>query len=152
MRYHGAADYAIAGPAPCFACHRKRRAQILGEIAALEARARFLRLSLGYLDGTLAIMAPGFDPATIKLKSQHKAKLFRAGKLNAMILDALRRGDWPMRTAEVTSAVAKAMGFGPEAEAGLKSRVRSKLLYLAKVRGSVVKEGEREGAVWRLTS
>ena len=57
---------------------RERRAQITGEIAALEARARSLRRSLDYLDGTLAIMAPGFDPATIKPKSQRKAKLFGA--------------------------------------------------------------------------
>ena len=55
---------------------RERRTQITGEIATLEARS--LRRSLDYLDGTLAIMAPGFDPATIKPKSQRKAKLFGA--------------------------------------------------------------------------
>ena len=64
-----------------------------------------------------------------------------------MILDALRREDRPMNMAEVTSAVAKAMGFGIEVELGLKSRVRSNLLYLSKVRGTVVKDGKRERAV-----
>ncbi len=89
---------------------RERRAQITGEIATLEARTRSLRQSLGYLDGTLAIMAPGFDPASVKPKRPRKAKLFGAGKLNAMILDALRRGDRPMPTAEVTHAGCRGRG------------------------------------------
>lgn len=42
------------------------------------------------------------------------------------------------------------LDYGPDAAAGMKQRVRANLLYLAKVRGSVVKEGEREAARWRL--
>ena len=129
---------------------RERRAELTGEIASLETRLRSLRTSLGYLDGTLAIMAPGFDPASVKPKKQRKAKLFGQGKLNALILDALRRGARPMSTSEVTAGVAKAMKLGPEAEKGLISRVRSNLLYLHKVRESVVKDGVRETARWRL--
>jgi hypothetical protein len=32
----------------------------------------------------------------------------------------------------------------------MSSRVRSSLFYLWKVRGSIVKEGERETALWRI--
>ena len=57
-----------------------------------------------------------------------------------------------MTTHEVTEAIGAAMGFGPEATVGLKSRVRSNLLYLAKVRGTVTKDGDRETATWRLAA
>ena len=42
------------------------------------------------------------------------------------------------------------LGFGDDAEKGMKSRVRSSLIYLHKVRGSVIKDGERNTATWRL--
>ena len=44
---------------------------------------------------------------------------------------------------EVIEAVVAELGFGPDAAVGMKGRVRSILLYLSKVRGSVTKEGER---------
>lgn len=130
---------------------RERRAELAGEITSLESRLRHLRESLVHLDGTLRIMAPGFDPKSIRAKKPYKrVKLFGAGKLNGMILDALRRGARPMTTAEVVDAIVAEMGFGPDAAKGMKNRVRSNLLYLAKVRGLVVKDGEREVATWAL--
>ena len=62
----------------------------------------------------------------------------------------MRKGDWPMTTLEIIAAVVADLNFGDEAAKGMKSRVRSSLLYLWKIRGSVIKEGERETAVWRL--
>lgn len=53
---------------------------------------------------------------------------------------------------EVIEAVVAELGFSPDAAAGMRGRVRSILLYLRKVRGSVIKEGERETAMWRLSS
>lgn len=130
---------------------RERRAELSGEIRQLEQRLRSLRTSLTHLDGALAMMAPGFDPSTIKAKRPYKrVKLFGQGKLNGHILDALRRGARAMTTAEVTDAVAEAVNFGPDAAQGLKSRVRANLLYLTKVRGLVAKDGDRETAVWGL--
>jgi hypothetical protein len=49
-------------------------------------------------------------------------------------------------------AVVADLGFGEEAAKGMKSRVRSSLLYLWKVRQSLVKEGERETARWSTAS
>ena len=114
-----------------------------GEMTELQRRLSYLRQAVISLDATLAIMSPGFDPTSIRPKKPYrKAKLFGAGKLNQLILDALRRGARPMTTHEVTEAIGAAMGFGPEATVGLKSRVRSNLLYLSKVRGTVMKDGE----------
>ena len=55
-----------------------------------------------------------------------------------------------MTTLEIVEAIVAELNFGEDAAKGMKSRVRSSLLYLWKVRGSVVKEGERETAKWSL--
>ena len=129
----------------------ERRAELAGEIVALESRLRSLRESLVHVDVTLKLFAPGFDPASIKAKRPYeRAKMFGAGKLNRIILDALRRAGRPLSVAEVTDAVCAEMGFGPDARAGMRERVRSNLLYLAKIRGTVTKDGEREAARWGL--
>ena len=92
---------------------RERRAEMSGEMTELLRRVRYLKQAIQTLDGTLAIMAPGFDPDTIKPKHPRtKAKLFGAGKLNALILDALRRADRPMSLVEVCEAVARRRGLG----------------------------------------
>ncbi len=78
-------------------------------------------------------------------------KLFGAGTLNRLILDAMRKGDRPMTTLEIVAAVVADLNFGDDAAKGMKSRVWSSLLYLRRVRGSIVKEGERETARWVLT-
>jgi hypothetical protein len=129
---------------------RERRAELAGEIKSLESRLRHLRESLVHVDGALRLFDPDGNPTTIKPKRPYKrVKLFGQGKLNRMILDALRRAERPLRTVDVIEAVAAKTGFGQEAANGLKGRVRSNLLYLSKVRGAVIKDGERETATWR---
>ena len=106
---------------------------------------------LGHLDATRGLFDPEGNPKAIKAKRPYKRViLFGAGKLNRLILDALRKGERPMTTLEIVAAVVTDLNFGDDAAQGMKSRVRSSLLYLCKVRGSVVKEGERETATWRL--
>lgn len=130
---------------------RERRAELAGEIKTIESRLRHLRESLVHVDGTLRLFDPHGNPATIKAKRPYKrVKLFGQGKLNRLILDTLRKSEQPLRTIEVIERIAAEVGFGPDAAEGLKGRVRSNLLYLAKVRGSVAKDGERETARWRL--
>ncbi len=131
---------------------RERRAELAGEITSLESRLRHLRESLTHVDGTLRVMAPGFDPTSIAAKKPYKrVKLFGAGKLNMFILDALRRGGRPMTTAEVVDAIVAEMKFGADAAKGMKNRVRANLHYLSATRGLVAKDGEREGATWELS-
>ncbi len=130
---------------------RERRAEMAGELVLLERKLRALRESIKHMDCTLRLFDPDADPSKISPKGLYKrSKLFGAGKLNRMILGALRAGRRPMSTAEVVDAVAAQTEFGPDAAAGLRSRVRANLVYLTKVRDLVVKEGERERARWGL--
>lgn len=130
---------------------RERRAEMAGEITSLERQLRHLRESLVHVDATLRLFDPNADPVKIPGKRPYKrVKLFGAGKLNRMILAALRRGERPMATAEVVASVVAELKFGPEAAKGMSSRVRANLLYLAKVRGLVVKDGEGKDARWSL--
>ena len=113
---------------------------------------RHLKAMLGHLDATLSLFDPDGNPKAIKAKRPYKrVKLFGAGTLNRVILDAMRKGNRPMTTLEIVAAVVAELNFGEDAAKGMKSRVRSSLLYLHKVRGSIVKEGERETATWRVT-
>jgi hypothetical protein len=128
---------------------RERRAELSGEIVQLESRLRSLRKSLGHLDASLAILAPSRDPKTIPNKLPRRVKLFGHGKLNRMILDALREGARPMTTLEITEAICDRLSYGETAKTSMRNRVRANLLYLWKVRGLVDKEGERETARWR---
>jgi hypothetical protein len=70
-------------------------------------------------------------------------KLFGQGKLNRLILDTFRKAAQPSRTQEIIECIAAEVGFGPDASDGLKGRLRSNLLYPSKMRGAVVKDGER---------
>ena len=66
------------------------------------------------------------------------------------VLDALRKGDGPMTTAQVIAAVVDELGYGHDAAGGMSTRVRGSLFYQWKVRGAVVKEGDRETARWTI--
>ncbi len=70
---------------------RERRAELSG-ITSLESRLRHLRCSLVHVDATLRLFAPDADPEEIRAKKPYRrTKLFGAGKLNRLILGALRR-------------------------------------------------------------
>ncbi len=132
---------------------RERRAFMTGELEKLDRRKRYLEEAIVHLDATLAMLAPDFDPTLVKARfPRRKSKLFGAGKLNALILGVLRKAERPMTQREVVTGVRIDAGFEEEAEAGLRPRVRANLLYLTKVRGLLVKEGDRETATWSLIS
>jgi hypothetical protein len=105
-----------------------------------------------HVDATFRMFGPDANPKAIKARPHRRVKLLGQGKLNGLVLDALRRADKPLLTQEVIDAIAAEVGFGPDAAEGLKSRVRSNLLYVAKVRGAIVKERDRETTTWRLMS
>ena len=86
--------------------------------------------------GTLRLFDPDADPSKIAAKRPYKrVKLPGAGKLNRLILDALRKAGRPVTTAEVVEPLVAELGFGEDAAKGLRNRVRANLLYLSKVRG-----------------
>lgn len=130
---------------------KERRAAIDGELRQCEQRLRHLREMLGHLDATLSLFDPDGNPKAIKAKRPYRrVKLFGAGALSRHILNAMRKGGRPMTTLEIVAAVIADLNFGEDAAKGMKRRVRSSLLYLWKVRGLIVKDGERETARWRL--
>lgn len=99
----------------------------------------------------LAAVRARCGPEEIRAKKPYRrTKLFGAGKLNRLILGALRRGERPMTTAEVVDSIVADLGYGEDAKAGMRNRVRANLQYLSRVRGSVTKMGERAGAKWGL--
>ncbi|MDX7952207.1 hypothetical protein P7D22_13585, partial [Lichenihabitans sp. Uapishka_5] len=117
---------------------RERRAELAGEITAAEQHLRHLREAILHVDGTLRLFDPDADPSKIAAKRPYKrTKLFGAGKLNRLILDALRKAGRPLATAEVVDAIVAELGFGEDAAKGLRNRVRANLLYLSKVRGEL---------------
>lgn len=74
---------------------RERRAEMAGEITSLESRLRRLRDSLVHIDGTLRIMAPGFNPKTIpKKRSYKRVKLFGLWAGKAQWADLGRHTAW----------------------------------------------------------
>ena len=129
---------------------RERRAELSGEIMHLESRVRHLRTSLGHLDASLAILDPERDPKAIPNKRVRRVKLFGHGKLNRMVMDALREGSRPMTTLEITEAICARLSYGEAAKRSMRNRVRANLLYLCKARGVIEKEGACETARWQL--
>jgi|SRR5208283_5190391 len=131
---------------------KERRASIDGEIRACELRLRSLNEALCHLDATLALFDPGYDPKTIRAKRRYeRRKLFGGGKLTRLILDALRRAERPLASREVIEAISGQMNYGSQPPAGVIGNIRAGLRYLAK-RGTVVKDGERKAAAWRLST
>lgn len=132
---------------------RERRAEVAGEITALESRLARLRESLVHIDGTLRLFDPDADPSRIAPKKPYKrVKLFGEGKLNRLVLDALRAGARPMATREIVAAIVAELGYEGDASKAMSHRVRANLLYLSKSRRLVVKEGDRQNARWSLAS
>jgi hypothetical protein len=130
---------------------KERRAVMAGEIVTTERRLRYLRQGLKHIDGALRLFNPDSDPTKIAAKRPYRrVKLFGAGKLNRLILDALREGARPMALLEIVGSIVATLGYGEEAAKGMRNRVRANLLYLTSVRGMTVKMGERVGAKWAL--
>ncbi len=119
-----------------------------GELDRLECQVRHLKASMFHLDATLRLIDR--DPNEIPSKRPYvRTKLFGTGKLNRLIMDALRRGARPMTTGEVVDGIVAELGYGDDAASGLWNRVRANLRYL-EVKGTVAKEGTGPGAIWSL--
>jgi hypothetical protein len=103
---------------------RERRAAIAGEITQPDRHLRHLREPIRRLDATLRLIDPNGDPkAIVGERLDKRVKPCGAGKLNRLILDALRRGERPMTTDEIVSSIVAGLGDGPDAAKGMtKSR------------------------------
>jgi hypothetical protein len=129
---------------------KERRASIDGEIKSCEAQLRTLNEAIFHLDATLVLFDPDYDPKSIRAKRRYQRnELFGKGKLSRIILDTLRRAERPMASQEVIAAISDELLYGSKPPAGMAGGIRAGLRYLAK-RGSLVREGERLAALWRL--
>jgi len=135
-----------------FAALKSKRAELTGELKALDKQAKAIKKELAHLDATIRLFDPSFDPRTVKPAKAARIHLFKQGELGRLILDALRRADGePLSTAAIADAVADAIGQ-PEARAIIARRVRANLAYMERRQGIVDKSGTREGARWSLSS
>ncbi len=129
---------------------RERWAEMSGQLTKLEGQIRHIKATMVHLDATLRLFDPDRDPEAIPSKRPYVlTKLFGAGKLNRLILGAMRKGAKPMSTAEVGAGIVEELGYGDDAASGLRNRVRANLRYL-EVRGAVAKDGKGPGATWQL--
>jgi hypothetical protein len=70
--------------------------------------------------------------------------------LNRLIIDALRRSQSPLGTAEIVAAIIRELGHDEGAAKGMQHRVRSNLQYLHWERRLVVKHGAGRQTAWSL--
>jgi hypothetical protein len=130
---------------------KDRRASVAGEITECEKRLRYLRDSLGYIDGSLALFDPKGDPNTIPPKRPYRrVKLFGQGELNRLILGVMRKAGRPLGTPEIVSGVLTELGHDGSAAKGMNHRVRANLQYLHRERGTVEKLGAGRGTTWAI--
>ncbi len=116
----------------------------------LRNHLRHLRETVIHVDATLRLCDPNGDPMAIVGKRPYKrVKLFGAGKLNRLILDAMREGEQPMATGEIVAAIVAELGYGADAAKGMTNRVWANLAYLTRA-GRILKEGERAATRWAL--
>jgi hypothetical protein len=119
---------------------RERRAAIAGEITQPDRHLRHLREPIRRLDATLRLIDPNGDPkAIVGERLDKRVKPCGAGKLNRLILDALRRGERPMTTDEIVASIVAELGYGADAAKGMTNRVKANLAYLARA-ARVVKQ------------
>jgi hypothetical protein len=132
---------------------RGRQAAIAGEIRALKRRLSDLRQSYAALEATVKL----FDPEAVKHRVRPKrpykrVRLFGGGKLSRHVLDALRSSARPMTAPELVAAIVSALGYGEEATQAIADRVPATLSYMARTRGSIIRQGEGRAAKWSLGS
>lgn len=129
---------------------KEKRAQIAGRVISLKKQIARHQKELASLDATIALFDPTYRIGSIKPKrTQKRAKLFKLGELGRLIIDALRRAEAPLDTAQVVTAVTLASGQIKANEKLMVATVRSNLAYLSRC-GKVTQIGNGIGSKWRL--
>lgn len=132
---------------------REKRAKIAGEIEQLKKQLAWKQEQLANVDKTLPLFDPDYEPGSIKAKRTYtRVHLFKQGELTGSILDALRKAQKPLATADVVSAVLAATGAGEAARKGMVHRVRASLQYLDRERKLIVKAGSGKAVRWSLAA
>ena len=129
---------------------KEKRAQIAGRVISLKKQIAKHQKELVSLDTTITLFDPTYRIGSIKPKRTHRrAKLFKMGELGRLTIDALRRAEAPLDTAQVIAAVTVATGQATANEVLLAASIRSNLRYLTR-RGKVTQIGKGMGCKWQL--
>ncbi|MBG1233996.1 hypothetical protein [Aestuariivirga litoralis] len=129
---------------------KERRAKAAGRIESLQKQLSKSRREVASLDATIHIFDPAYKVGSIRPKRPKvKTNLFKMGQLGRIILDALRKAERPLSSAEVVEAVALAAGAEKAREPLFRPSVSANLSYMAR-RGKVIKAGSRDRALWAL--
>lgn len=91
---------------------KRKRADITGEIARLQARWSVLTKDLEHVDGVLAMLAPDFVQEAVKPKIfTPPASWSKRGEMSRVVLNILRTAPEPLTTREIASMVIKQRGL-----------------------------------------
>jgi hypothetical protein len=91
---------------------RSKRAELAGEINAVEKHVAQLRANLVHLDATLRLFDPSADPETIPNKRPyHRRRWFSDGELPRRILDTLRTSPDPLSANDLAERIIAQKGF-----------------------------------------
>jgi hypothetical protein len=129
---------------------RKKRAEVAGYVHDLEKKVKTWRARLAHIDETIKIFSPDTDPEAIPPKRTYRrARYFSRGEFARLCLDALRKADRQLTTAEILASVLAAKGLPNSLASNLTEKT---LAYLRTklATASVVKTGTTQGARWAL--
>jgi hypothetical protein len=129
---------------------RSKRAEIASHIQNLDRKASRWRTRLASIDDTIRLFSPETDPEEIKPKRPfYRSRYFGRGEFARLCLDALRKADKPLTTAEIVASVIAAKGLPDSVVPNLKDKA---LTYLRTklTTNSVIKTGTTQGTRWAL--
>ena len=134
----------------------EKRAEVSGQIAALEARIRQFRADLAHIDATLLLFDPDAKPPEIKpRRPPHKRQdgMFQEGEISQRCRDIVRRaGSVPMSAEEIVRTAMADKGLDPgdgRLRRDLMGRFFMALHRLHRV-GHIRKIGHGIGTQWAL--
>jgi hypothetical protein len=119
----------------------EKRAELAGEVRALEDRLDQLRADLIHLDATIRILSPSFQTEAIVPKQRRQRRgWFANGELLRAVLECLRRAPEPVTAKEVAQAIMERKGLDATDAATVRLVEKRVFSTLKRRAGSLVEE------------
>ena len=112
----------------------KKRAELGGELLAIETRKRQVMASLSQIDSSLAIFGYSGNTKAIAPRRKHPPRMFKRGQLRRMIYDIGRAHSEFATNDTIAGEVMRRMKWN-EADAGLQFSVSLKVREIRKLIG-----------------
>src|SRR4051794_27567556 len=92
----------------------RKRAELAGEVEALDARCDQLRADLAHLDAVIRIMDPAAEPESIKPRvPRNHCDWFGRGELARLAMEVVRDAPEPITAIDIARAVIVRKGLEP---------------------------------------